>query len=706
MAIEVSEILERYNDSYSFYSEERDECVDDIRLAYIGDTPESSNGVFRLPTENAGPKYRINKLIHPLNQVNGRFNQNKISGKIIPTTDSGKKEIAESMTGLMRNIEKVSKADQIYSDSFLHIASGGFSAWSMQNVFSDDDTFEQDLRIVSIPDPFYSVWGDPSSRRFDTKDWEYGLVTRDISKRAFRKKYPDAAFSDFPQSFTNHGSRRMAWATDATVRIAEYWEVEFKKRKIFLMSNGEVYKEDKLKLVRDELAAEGITVVKERKIEDKIVKSYISSGLEILEGPFIWPGSWIPIIPVYGYKFFLDNEFHYHGKVRFARDSQRLYEYITSSLVETIVQVPRDPYWVSEVQAEGFEDQYSTFNTKKPPFMYYKNDPENPGPPSRTGAPAVQSALIQQLQQADFDIQATMGEFRASLGIPEGDQSGTAINQLQQQSDAGSFDLVNSMANAIEFTWETGLDVIAKIYDSQRQVRILDSEDKEEVIEINKTVIDTQTGEAVILNDLSVGKYDVTITVGPASKTQRQEHFQLIRSIIEFDPALAAISSDVWLELIDSPKVDKLVKRWRKIKIAEGVIEPNDEEKEEIAKEQANTPPDPNAEIQQQTLMEQLRGLALSNEKAAAEIQESVKKAEKTQAEVGKILAETLETYSETGASIRPEDLLLRSQQNENMLQQQNSQDAGIQDPAASPNSVEPPPVDPAQIVQEPPPAI
>jgi len=659
----IKDAIAQYDDSTSFYEHQRKKCLEDIKFAYIYENQWEEDMIQK---RRDRPRYTINRIVHTLNQANGAFKQNRITGKVRGWKSFAQKKVADTFTGLIRNIENVSKANQTYADAFTHINAGGFSAWRIRADFNDDDSFDQDLMIEAIMDPWMSVWPDASSRRFDSKDWDYCLITKDMSKARAQKLYPGKSLSDFP---TEHLLRHERWITDATVKIAEYWVREPTKRTLLQMSNGSVDYKDKLKPILDELANQGVTIIKSRVVNTHKVKSYIISANEVLEGPFEWLGKWIPIIPAFGYRLFIDNEFHCRGKVRYAKDAQRIYNYATSANIEAIALSPKDPIFITAEQIRGFENRYQKYNLQNNPFLFYNADDKAP-PPFKLGAPAVQSGLITQTQQAALDIQTTMGSFAPSQGQAlSPDQSGAAIQSLQQASDQGSFDLLDNLANSIEFTWETLVDVLPRYYDTDRQERVINANGDEEVITINHPVVDTQTGEVVLMNDITVGKYDVVVDIGSSLKTQRMEATTLYGNILQTNPALAEIIFDEFVKHLDIPNVEEMHKRVRSQMIKSGKIDPTPEEEQELAQ---NQKPDPMMQIQGMMAKEQFRKQQLENQKLELDNQDKANaidlEGEKIRAEIGKIVAQTIAEYKKAEVPIRPEDLLIRTLQNDKLI--------------------------------------
>lgn len=685
---DIQEIKKQVDDSFSRYHELREDVVEDIRFAYVDGG--QTNDPFYGSDGNERPEYVINRVLHPLNQINGRYRANKISCQVSGCTSDADSKVAEIFNGLGRKIESVSNADEIYSKSFNHIAAGGYSAWMVENDFVNETSFDQELKIVPIRDPFYNVWGDPASDTDDSRDWNYGFVFKHMSKIDFKRKYPDAEIvdADFVRGL-HTTTNRFNWFSDTTVKVAEYYRVVFKPKTLLLLDDGTVLEEnDQTKRILDELLEQGINVKQTRKVKKRVVQRYRVSGREVLEGPFTWPGRWIPIVECFGYNFFLDNVLHYRGKVKFAKDAQMLYNYAILRLVEL-----HDPIVATKTQMAEDENLYLRFNELRPSVLPFTPDPQHQIPPQRMssqagGSPELQANLTL-LQQADFAIKATMGDFGASLGIPETDQSGIAIRQLQAQADEGSFDLIDSLSRSIKYTWDLIVDAAPAIYDRERQVAVITDDGEDELVFINKQVVDRQTGEKVVLNDLSKGQYCVEVTVGPSTQTQKQFQLTLLNDARAKDQLLNSVSSDVFVKLLELPSSSELVKRIRKQLVSNGVAEPNEEEQEQIAETERQKQQDPMLQLQLQVAQLQMQKLMLENEEIAAKVDKLAIDHDKTRAEVGEVIAKTVSEYIKSGIPIRDSDLLIRTLQSRELINELTDQ--GAQQPENAVNSSQPP---------------
>ena len=616
-----SEALKRFEASASAERNERDECLEDFRFCWVQGAQWSDVDT---NARQDRPRFELNKVAVPVNQLIGEQRQNRVTMKARASKGAATKKMADNLTGLMRNICNECGFQDVTDNAFKELATGGFGAWCLSVDYADDDSFDQEIKIKTIRSAASSVFYDPSAVEELKQDAKWIMVTEDMDRSSFMKKYPDSAVGSLSAP-TNAGFLS-EWQTRDTVRIADYWTKEQVKTEIALMSDGRHLElNKKTKSVLDELEAAGITIEKTRQTYKNKVTHYKISAGEILEGPHEWAGSMIPVVPIFGYNIWIDGQHYYHGMVRMAKDPQRIYNYATSQAIEVSALTPKDPYWVTPSMMQGHESQMRNFNVTNNPFMFYNEDPVSPGPPKRAGAPSVQTALIQQVQQADADVQATTGLYAPSLGEATTDQSGRAILALQRQGNVSTHELTDNLVKAVQYTGKILIDLIPKIYDTERQVAILAEDGTTEDIILNQTVLDQQTRNEVILNDISMGKYDVVSASGPSFATQRSETLNILVKLAESNPEFAAVSSDLIAKNVDFDQSEELSKRIRKQMLAQGLVDPTQEEIEE-AQSQPPQEPSPVEKIQFEKMkleLEQFAGIVdqieLQNDKIKAD---------------------------------------------------------------------------------------
>ena len=569
--------------------DQRDKALEDIEFCQVEDCqwdPEEKD------RRKNRPKPTVNKVALAVNQVIGDMRQSHVSVKVRPSK-GGKLEIAEVYNGLIRDILNKSNFQYIQNIAGKEQIAGGIGAWQIVTEYDENSVDEQVIRIKPIHSAASSVYFDVASKDEHHMDAMRAWVTRDISTDLFKEKWPD----ETPSSVDRNESANISTDQDRdVVRIADYWYKKPYKRTIYKFSDGSVRElDDDLESVLDELGQQGITVIADRTYDSYKVCHRIMHGGGFLTEEEEWAGSKIPVIPVYGYEMWHNGSHYYRGMVRFAKDAQRVYNYTTAAKMEQTALANTNRWLVTKRQLTGNEKWWSTTDPWKP--LVYNPDSMVPGgaPIKPTSSP-VNSALIEQTQQAEQDIFSTIGRQAQSLISNPREQSGRALMQQAANADLGTYELRDAQARAVRYTGELLLELIPKIYDTERQERILKEDGSSEFIYINKEIVDAQTGRVVLLNDLNQGSYDVISDVGPSYQTKRAEAADQMAFLIQTAPDLAPLAMPFWLENLDSPGANELSKalRWQQVK--NGMIEPNEEEQKRLQAAQQ----DPAVQMQQQ----------------------------------------------------------------------------------------------------------
>jgi hypothetical protein len=611
-----------FNEAVTADRDLRQRALDDVRYVWVEGNQWDAN-TRRIREQNGRPCYEFNKLKAAIKQVTNDQRQNRPQVKIRATEDADEK-LAEIFQGLIRNIEASSNADLAYDEAFRFAVTGGFGAWRIETDYEREESFDQCVKISPIRNPF-SVYFDASAREWDRRDARHVWVTEVISRDEFAARYPKAEAISF--DFGGSGDSYIHdWWMEDSVRIAEYWYKVPKEKEIVQLSTGEIVDGEKFAAVADELAAQGITAARTRKVKYDQVMVEVVSGSGVLEGPTEWAGKYIPVIPVWGELTNVDGRDRYQGMVRVARDAQNLYNYHRSVLVEMIANAPKQPLMATPAMVEGYETQWSNIGVANEPVLFFNPDPSAPGAmPQRAPGPDFPTALANAHALDSDDIKAVTGIYDASLGARSNETSGRAIMARQREADVGTFDYIDNLSRAMRYQGEILIDLIPKIYDTERVIRVLGEDGKEDYVRLNAQVYDTQTGQFVTLNDLSAGKFDVAITVGPSYTTQRMEAVEVMMQLAQ-NPAIGPVVADLIAKNLDMPGADELERRMRKIGIRQGFVEPNEEEAAAIQPPQ----PDPMQQIDVAYKAAQVENIKA---KTAALVYE-------TPARVGKIEAE------------------------------------------------------------------
>lgn len=564
------------------------------------------------------PCYEFNKIRVTGKRIVNDIRANRPQGKVRAVED-GDKPTADAMEGLIRNIWNVSDGDTVIDYAAEHQVFAGMGAWRVTVDYSDDTAFNQDIRIEALRNPF-CLYADPASSdpiKRDAQDW---ILTEKISKKAYEYRWPKAQVVQWEAGEFDDDEE---WQDGETVRICEYWYREPVTRKLFLLSDGRtVTDEDIAKTPLDP----GVEIKRERAVNTHDIFMCIASGNAILEGPTRWAGKDFPFIVVYGEWTIIDGKPQWCGITRFAKDAQRSYNVSRTAITETIALAPQAKYWATPAQAEGHTAMWAEAHKKNYPFLMYNPDGKAPGTPQRMGGPEVPVALIQESQLASEEIKAVTGIFDASLGNRSNEQSGIAIRARQAQGEIATFNYADNVAKGIRRTWEILIDLVPKIYDTERSVRILGNDGAEKYVKVNSAEIDPQTGAAKPVNDLTRGKYDVTITVGPSFSTQRQEAAEIYTQMVQANPAMFPIAGDLIMRSLDLPYADKMAERLK------AMLPPQIQQMEAQGKP---IPPEAQAVMAQaQQAMAMAQQQSDLVQQAAAEVEQGKAEADKAKSEV------------------------------------------------------------------------
>jgi len=554
---------------------------DDTAFAY-GDQWDDKS----LEVRKGRPTLTLNKMGQFISRLVGDQRQNVQQIKCIAAGNfdstlqnlDGTKDYKQSqvLEGLIRNIEIISNAPYQYKTSFQHAVEGGFGWLRVLTDYADGDSFDLDLKVQAIRHR-YTVMIDPDAVEPDASDMNWAFITERMSDEEFRKRYPDGIIADLSRVTADHVP---FWGVDKTVVVSEYFVRKPVVKTLLLMSNNETYWKDEVKDVLDELATQGVTVSRERKVNTFKVLWYKITAGGIVEGPKEWVGSTIPIVPVWGKEIDLDGKREFRGLIHDAKDAQRMHNYWMSAATERVALAPKAPWVGAAENFEGHTEKWDTANITN--WSYLEYNPTATGDrPIRTDPPPMPSQELQIASLSEQGIKSSVGMYDAMIGNRSAETSGIAIQSRQQQGDTANFVFTDNLNMAIQRIGKILLECIPAIYDGNRIIRMHFADGTGDFVEINKTIRDEQSGKEVIVHDLSMGKYDSTVTTGPQYMTQRQEAANTMLELVKVIPQVGQIAPDLLAGNPDIPNSDILAQRLKKM-IPPNMLSP--EEQQEIAK--------------------------------------------------------------------------------------------------------------------------
>ena len=569
----------------------------------------------------ARPCYEFNKLRVSIKRLINDLRANRPSGKVLGAEDADK-DTAEIYEGLIRNIWNASDGDTVVDSAAEYQIGGGMGAWRITTRYASDSAFEQDIVLEGFDNPL-CVFADPSARDPMKRDAQFWFVTTKMSKEAFEATYPKAE----PVSFEDDGEfdSEEDWEDDTTVRVVEYWYKEPYLRTVMLLSDGSTVDAEE---VAKEGMPEGVAVVKQREVNANRIKMCIASGSAILNESD-WAGTHFPFIMVYGESLNINGKRTWFGATRHSKDAQRAYNYSRTSVIESIALAPQQKWWATPAQASGHTGEWKEAHSKLYPFLLFNPDPKNPGEPKRMGGADVPVAMIQEVAMSSEDIKGTLGIYDASLGNKSNETSGIAIRSRQQQSELTNFNYGDNLGKAIRRTWELLIDLIPKIYDTPRTIRILGQDGAEKFAQINQP---TPSGDT--LNDLTRGKFDVMVTIGPSFTSQREQAAEIYMGMAQADKTgmTMQVAGDLIYKSMDLPYSGEIAERMK------AMLPPQIQALEQDGKP---IPPEAAAAMQQANqAMQQVQMMAQQMEQDSQEIEKGQKEIAAGKAELQRMIGD------------------------------------------------------------------
>ena len=550
----LHEMRERFKLAEEYWEDDRSNALDDIKFRGGEQWPTD---VKEQRTKDKRPCLTVDKLNQYIRQIVNDGRQNRPAIKVSPVDGGADVATAEILAGIVKHIESRSNADAAYDTALDSSATGGFGYFTVGTEYVGDETFDQEIQIRRVRNPM-SVIIDPDSVEADGSDMKFAFILEDMDKDVFEKKYPN-------KTPANWEALDCADWYGEKVRVARYWCVKEEDRTLYQMVDNTVISKARYEELKDAGIEIDSMVKQTRNIPVRKVLHSLVSGKEYLEEPVEWVGKYIPVCVVWGNEIDIEGKVSHSGIVRPAKDAQRLYNYSRSAFAERVALTPKAPWLAAEGQVEDYEDEWNTANTVNHSVLRYRPTALNGQPvppPSRISPSDVPAGFQQDMQISEHDIQGAIGMYAASLGAPSNERSGKAIMARQREGDTGTFHYHDNLNRAIRHCGRIIVDLIPKIYDSNRVIRIMGYDGSTSEASINPTIQTASQKQGMqMMYNLGVGTYDVTVTSGPSYNTLRQEANESMDMAIQANPDLMSIIGDLVFKHKDWPGADEISKR-------------------------------------------------------------------------------------------------------------------------------------------------
>lgn len=676
--------LREFEDIQSVMQQERRSCLEDRRFYSL----QGGQWEGALGDQFANkPRLEMNKVHLAVIRIINEYRRNRITVDFIPKDGETGDKMADTCDGLYRADEQDSCAQEAYDNAFEEAVGGGFGAWRLRACYEDDYDDENDkqrIKMEPIFDADTSVFFDLNAKRRDKSDATRCFVLTAMSPSAYAEEY-DEDPAGWPSLIKD---TCFDWYSPDVVYIAEYYKVEEKTETVHvfrglddkdMMVPAFELEDDPEKLPT--LLATGFREVRQKKIKRRAIRKYIMNGVRIIADEGIIAGKCIPVIPVYGKRWFVDNVERCMGHVRLAKDAQRLANMLRSNLAEIASMSAREKPIFTPEQISGHANMWANDNVLEYPYLLVnKIEDANgqmvaSGPVGYTKASNVPPALAALMQVTEQDLSDLLGNQQAGEQM-QPNISGKAVELIQNKLDMQAFIYMDNMSVAMRRCGEVWLSMSKDlIVEENRRMKTVNSQGEAGSVVVNEPAYDTETGEETMDNDMSEADFDVVPTVGPSSDSKRATTVRQLTGLMQItqDPEMLQVLGSMALMNMEGENMGDLRQWVRKKMVAAGVVEPNDEEREQMAAAQANQQPDANtvyllASAKKQeadaekSRTDMIRTLA-DAELRAADVELRRAQTAKTFAEVGETAATTVNTQAdttgqrvETAQSVAPEN--------------------------------------------------
>lgn len=647
---------QRFEKAVAYESSDREKRRQDRRFAAASpDDPwQWEDQVYKDRTTAQRPTLTINKLPQHIKQVTNDIRQNRPSIRYRPADDKADPEVADILMGVVRHIEANSDADIAYDTAADHQVTEGIGYIRVLADYVSERSFDQDIFIRRVKNPF-RCWDDPDIEDPTGADRMFFFVEETVSEDEFKEQFPEAAPIDW--DFVRSEAPGGWFHGDKQIRLCEYFSVEMKPGTLLLWANGETS-------IKGEPMPAGVyqgeKPIKERPTQVRTVIWRKMTGTSILETKE-FPCKWIPFARVVGNEYEIDGKVITSGIVRNAKDSQRMYNVAQSAIVERTMQAPKAPWDAPAAAIEGYDQIWQTANTANHAFLPWNHrdeqDREIPRPQRVTPA-TVEPGLMAVAAASSDDIKAETGQYDASLGARGNETSGRAILARQREGDTATYHYVDNLARAVRHIGRIILDMIPRIYDTRRVMRIIGEDDSSTSAVLDPEQAEplqelkTDEGEIQRIFNPFVGTYDVYTSTGPSFTTRRIEAVEAMTAMTQANPQLWQVIGDQLVKSMDWPGAEDMAKRLKAVLLppVQQAIQENDDAPQ--------LPPQVQQAMEQMSQQIEQMGQALQqaqaelSDKSADRQLKAYEADKKTEAEIAKAQAEVEKARIEAQAAM------------------------------------------------------
>lgn len=611
-----------------FDKENREAGIEDAKFV-AGDQWDA--GVKQRRIRAKKPVLTINRLPAFVGQIVGNRRLNETQIKVLPDHEGGK-DTAVVRQGLIRNIEKVSKADRAYDKALENCVIGGIGWFGVKLDYATHDVFEQDIKVVRYDNPWAIVIDrqitDPTGR-----DAHHAFVVDRVPMDVFKERYPGKSTADLSidtQIIDAEGET--GWFTTDDVRVVAFWRMRERVKKLALGKDGKTfYVDDGWATQPETVARIAINPATQqpyvRDTPCPYAEMYLMSGADLLDGPYELPISRVPVFRVPAWEINVGENKIRFGLTRHMKDPQRLHNYWRSTIAEKLMLTPRARWLASAEAVSGREKEWRNAHQSDDPLLIWNG--ESGQPPTYTQPAQLEVALVQEANMSVQDLRDVSNLHEASMGQQSNEVSGKAIVARQRVGEIGTIIYLDNLNAAIGEAGEVMNELIPLAYDTVRTIRTLGPDDSEKFIRINDPAAQPHV-------DMTTGRYTITITTGPSYVTKRVEAQEAMLAMFNANPQAMAAAIDLYAENLDFPGAEKMGKRLRKT-IPAQLIDDSELDPDEARQRQEQAQAEAQAQQVQQAI--QMEGIKAELEEKRSKAALAMAQAEAAQAQAREALA-------------------------------------------------------------------
>ncbi len=645
-----AEALTEFDNIQSALRDERLQCLQDRRFYSLAGS--QWEGPLWDIYENK-PKFEVNKIHLAVIRIINEYRNNRITVDFVSKEGKEYDKLADTCDGLYRADEQDSGAEEAYDNAFEEGVAGGFGAWRLRTVYEneeDEEDEKQRIRIEPIFDADSSVFFDLNAKRQDKADSKKCFVITSMTRQAYKDEWGDDPAS-WPKEVHQY---EFDWLTPDVVFVAEYYRVEETRETVYVWETiggeEERYKEADFEAdetLEERLLAVGSREVRQKNIKRRRVRKYILSGAKILEDCGYIAGKCIPIVPMYGKRWFVDNIERCMGHVRLAKDAQRLKNMQLSKLGEISALSSVEKPILTPEQVAGHQMMWADDNIKNFPYLLVNpitdanGNQAISGPIGYTKPAQIPQALAALLQITEQDMQDLLGNQQAGEEL-QANISGKAVELVQNKLDMQTFIYMSNMSKAVKRSGEIWLSMAKDVLvEEGRKMKSIGPQGEMQSVELAKPMVN-EKGEIETENDLSEAEFDVNVDVGPSSSSKRAATVRALTGMASLtdDAETKQVLGAMAMMNMEGEGITEVREYFRKKLLRMGVVKPTEEEQQTMAEEAQNAKPDPNEQY-----------LQAAADEASANATQARAKTILTVAQADETKAKTMKTLAEVDAS-------------------------------------------------------